>query len=275
MVSLPGTIASFARQGWDYAESFRYVPGVTRFSRLEWQVLSISVYLCTIFVLQRLMRHRKPLELRGLVFLHNSVLCIASLFVAVWLTYRLLYHLYLGVGAHGLVCARSVYDDGHMQLIFYVNMFMKVWEFLDTFLLALRKRKIAFLHAYHHAATLFLTWAQLTEHSTPQWVPIVINLWVHVAMYHYYAMSALRIKVWWKKYLTSLQICQFIVDVTVVGYAYFVFIRSGYDQKVCYGTEKAAIIGLSILFSYLLLFIRFYVSTYITKPKVKPEAKSQ
>lgn len=152
-----------------------------------------------------------------------------------------------------------------MQMIYYINSFFKVWEFMDTFLLAVRKKPIGFLHAYHHAATLILTWNQMMQHSAPQWVAIVLNLWVHVLMYYYYAMSALGIRIWWKKHLTTIQIVQFIIDVVVIGYAYYAFIRAGFDPNVCYGTSTGAIVGISILFSYLLLFVRFYWQTYSVK----------
>lgn len=113
------------------------------------------------------------------------------------------------------------------------------------------------------------------EHSAPQWVAIVLNLWVHVVMYYYYAMSALGIRVWWKKYLTTLQISQFVIDVVVIGYAYYSFILSGFDQNVCYGTSTGAIVGLSILFSYLLLFVQFYFQTYSTKSSKSIDKQKQ
>lgn len=252
---------------------WRFVAGETPLSAFHYQVIAISLYLTVTYTLQRVMAHRKPLEIPKFLFFHNITLSLASFVLGTWLTYRLIYRYVTELTLHELVCSRSIYEDGHMQMIYYINMFFKVWEFLDTWLLAIRKKPIAFLHAYHHAATLFLTWAQQSEHSGCQWVPIVINLWVHVLMYYYYAMSALRIRVWWKKYLTKLQILQFVTDVSIVGYAYTIFIINGFDPNACYGTSRGAIIGLSILFSYLLLFIRFYVSTYIRKPKA--EAKKQ
>ena len=66
--------------------------------------------------------------------------------------------------------------------------------------------QVIFLHEYHHAATLFLCWIQLDQHSTVQWVPITINLLVHVVMYYYYTLASLKVHVWWKKYLTQFQI---------------------------------------------------------------------
>jgi len=51
------------------------------------------------------------------------------------------------------------------------------------------------------------------------WVPIGLNLMVHVFMYYYYAVATLGYKVWWKRHLTTLQIAQFIIDVVVCSWA--------------------------------------------------------
>lgn len=274
-VATSATMADTAADLLAWSRAWRFQPGVTPFSHWHYQAVAVTLYFLTTFLLQRLMRTRKPLDIPRLLFLHNILLCLASLLLAGWLTLTLASRYLGGLSLHGLVCSRAIYDDGHMHLIYYTNMFFKVWEFIDTFLLALRKKPIAFLHAYHHAATLVLTWAQMTEHSGCQWVPIVINLWVHVAMYYYYAMAAVRVRVWWKRYLTSIQIAQFVVDVTVVSYAYAVFIRAGFDENACYGTTRGAVFGLAILISYLLLFIQFYVSTYVVKPRKAEAAKAK
>lgn len=258
-----------------YVHEWRFEPNVTPFSQWYWPVMASILYFVIVYSIQFMMTTRKPLDIPYFLFCHNMTLCVASLALAIWLTYTLASFLYGGMSPYAVLCSVQSYDDGHIQLIYYVNSLFKVWEFMDTFLLALRKKPIAFLHAYHHAATLILTWNQLVEHSAPQWVPIIINLWVHVIMYYYYAMSALKIRIWWKKYLTSFQICQFVLDVAIIGYAYFVFIQSGYDMNVCYGTSRGAIVGLTILFSYLLLFVRFYFETYSSKPSSSSSKKQQ
>ena len=77
----------------------------------------------------------------------------------------------------------------------------------------LRGRPTPFLHVFHHAATLVLCWTQLEDDTACQWLPIALNLTVHVAMYCYYALATLGHTVWWKRHLTSAQILQFAVDV--------------------------------------------------------------
>lgn len=115
------------------------------------------------------------------------------------------------------------------------------------------------------------------------WVPITLNLTVHVVMYwyelrilglsfrltisRYYFQSARGIRIWWKKYITMLQIIQFVIDLGFVYFASYTYFASTYfpdlpSAGTCAGEEFAAFAGMGILSSYLLLFISFYFATY-------------
>lgn len=96
-------------------------------------------------------------------------------------------------------------------------------------------------------------------------------------MYWYYFQSARGIRIWWKEWITRLQILQFIIDLGFVYFASWTYFTSTYwpwlpNMGKCAGEEFAAIAGICILSSYLLLFISFYLATY-RKDKNRPTTR--
>jgi fatty acid elongase 3 len=103
-------------------------------------------------------------------------------------------------------------------------------------------------------------------------------------MYWYYFQAARGIQVWWKQWITRLQITQFIIDLcklpqihvsvlqltrplVAVYFASYTYFTSTYfpdfpNYGSCAGEEFAAFAGCGILSSYLFLFLSFYAATY-------------
>lgn len=108
-------------------------------------------------------------------------------------------------------------------------------------------------------------------------------------MYWYYFQAARGIRIWWKEWITRLQIAQFVVDLGMIvpltdrsapcrrlqlmprtGFIYYatynyaasVYFPSFPHVGKCGGEEFAAFTGCATLSSYLVLFISFYAATY-------------
>uniref|UniRef100_A0A6B2LCX7 Elongation of fatty acids protein n=1 Tax=Arcella intermedia TaxID=1963864 RepID=A0A6B2LCX7_9EUKA len=247
----------------------------SKFLYSSYLMLSLCIcYLLLIFGVQRLMLKREPFSLKWIVAIHNGILSLSSLVLLV-LFVEELYKRIAGTSLVYSICDIKVLQ-GSVEYFCYLNHILKYYEFLDTLFLALKKKDIPFLHIYHHTLTLILTHVQLEGKTVIQWVPIVLNLFVHVLMYYYYMIATFGYSVWWKKHLTSLQIIQFVLDLIFCYIAAYLGYIS--DFKDCQGTAFCAVFGIGLLSTYLLLFLDFFVNTYTKKPHVaekpKPEGKA-
>jgi len=217
------------------------------------------------------MANRKPLSVKPFMIVHNIFLSVASLVLLVLIT-SIIGKAFVDNDLFYVLCSPELGKIGELEFYYYINYLLKYYELLDTVFLVVNKKPLDFLHVYHHSATLVLCYTQLWGNNTVQWLPITANLIVHTVMYYYYAQVALGNRVWWKQWVTVLQIAQFILDVVAVNYCVYRRVLFEYiDPSVeeCKGTMSAAWVGWFTLHSYLVLFIQFYNKTY------KPKAKSQ
>ncbi|MCJ1356826.1 MAG: hypothetical protein MMC33_006822 [Icmadophila ericetorum] len=247
-------------------QDFRFVPGKTPMSTL-WETASVlGSYYIIVLGGRELMKNRPAFKLNPLFMLHNFYLTAISAGLLALFVEQLL----PTVWRHGIFYSICDHKGGWTQelvTLYYLNYITKYIELLDTVFLVLKKKPLTFLHTYHHGATAALCYSQLVGLTPISWVPITLNLLVHVVMYWYYFQSARGIRIWWKEWITRLQIIQFVIDLGFVYFASYTYFTSTYwpwlpNAGKCAGEEFAAISGCSILSSYLLLFISFYFATY-------------
>jgi len=242
-----------------FINNFEWVQGTTILSSLLTPAIATCVYITGLLVIPYLMKDREPFKLGKIVAIHNLVLSLWSLVMFAAITFS--------IASYAVRDSffRIVCDPGY-QLAkgphvfwYYIFYLSKFYEFFDTLFQLLRKKKPIFLHTYHHVITLWLVWITLTTKFTLQWTDIVANAFVHVFMYYYYYLAEKGVHVWWKKYITKIQIVQFVLDM-VTHFMWYYYARVvGY---ACSGVMWVFHFGNFVIMSFLLLFVKFYYDAY-------------
>ena len=182
-------------------------------------LIIIGVYLLTVLkVIPYLMKKRDAFQLRSTIMCYNISLVFINGF---YFSYQLK-ALNFGKNLLDLNIPSDEEVTPHTQNVMYLYYFYlitKFIDFMDTVFFALRKKstQITFLHLYHHSLMACLPWLAYWYrfNMQPNKLFILCNSFVHTLMYSYYTLAAFGPKVqkllWWKPYLTQLQLAQFII----------------------------------------------------------------
>lgn len=167
----------------------------------------------------KLMANRKPFDLRNTLVLYNLIQTIFS----AWIFYEYLMSGWWG--HYSFKCQPVDYSNSEIALRMastcWWYFIAKFTEFFDTIFFNLRKKTehVSTLHIIHHGCMPFSVWLGLKfapgGHST---FFAMLNSFVHIVMYFYYMIAAMGPKyqkyIWWKRYLTSFQMAQFVLIFT-------------------------------------------------------------
>ncbi|XP_065302874.1 very long chain fatty acid elongase AAEL008004-like [Dermacentor albipictus] len=228
----------------------------------QFLVLLLSFYVYVVKIGgPRFMKQRKPYEnIKPIIMLYNAAMVLANCyFVGAFLS-----RTYLG-GGYSFICQGIDFearDDATMSLLthYWIYFWVRVSDFLDTIFFVLRKKHshVSLLHVVHHVLVVFNGWYGLAYGADGHAAfAVIFNSFVHVVMYSYYFLSlfgpSVRKHLWWKRYLTQLQMFQFII--LIVHVLIPLFVDCGYPSLHIY-------IGLPQGFFFLYMFLRFYGSAY-------------
>ncbi|KAH7969913.1 hypothetical protein HPB52_022624 [Rhipicephalus sanguineus] len=135
----------------------------------------------------------------------------------------------------------------------------------------LRKKfnQITHLHVIHHVMVTLNVWFWVLFAPEGQVAfSLALNSFVHVVMYTYYLLAnmgpSMRKYLWWKKYLTTLQIVQFVI--IVVHMSIPLFVDCGFPRYLIF-------LGVAQTLLVLALFLNFYKKSYIEPERQKEAPK--
>jgi len=221
---------------------------------------AIGVYLLSIKPLQIYMQRREAFNLKLPLIVWNALLAVFSMVGAYRCWSALLTLLREEDGWMASICGNEFYYTKPAAFWWAAFSASKIPELVDTYFIILRKRRLIFLHWYHHATVLAYSWfTYIYWHGGPMWYES-INFTVHAIMYTYYAVMAtklIRVPKPLAMAITSLQILQMIVGVCVQ-----IALWKNYTVPGC-KTSKNLLIGGTLMYaSYLVLFVNFFLNTY-------------
>ncbi|XP_016512058.1 uncharacterized protein LOC107829129 [Nicotiana tabacum] len=254
--------------------NFQWKQGSTFGASPLFLTLAVLTYLTLTFSFDHfpLLPPLSPTALRLISAVHNLILCLLSLIMAVGCSLSAVHQMPKNDWTW-VICfpANHTLPRGPVFFWAYIFYFSKILEFVDTLLIILsgsRTRRLSFLHVYHHAVVVVMCYLWLSSSQTLFPVALVTNASVHVLMYAYYFLCTLGVRPWWKRLVTDFQIIQFVFSFLISGLMLFYhFTGSGCSgiQGWCFNAVFNA--------SLLALFLDFHSKNYAKKRKALDKNK--
>ena len=207
------------------------------------------------------MAKRPPFQLRRLILCYNIMMVLLNIRYLVFVIDFTEY----GVGLFRLRPYRR--DDVSAETMRNIELahglFMtKFVDLFDTVFFVLRKKQehVSLLHLYHHSAVpiLFYIAFRLLPIFVPLAIFALINCSIHVLMYSYYALASfgpnMQPYLWWKKYITQIQMMQFVIYALYIIYCSIVIDGIPFFLLVFVHVQSPI---------FLILFGHFYIKAYI------------
>ncbi|XP_034478805.1 elongation of very long chain fatty acids protein F-like isoform X4 [Drosophila innubila] len=219
---------------------------------------------------KKFMQHRQPYDIKKIIILYNLFQVIYNAIM-----FGFMFYYFFIDRVYPLDCLATLpMDDPKKNIervISYIYFINKIIDLLDTIFFVLRKsyKQITFLHVYHHAFMVFaIYWVVRFNGFGGQFFTMALaNTFVHIVMYFYYMISAIytgiKRSLWWKKYITKIQIIQF-VSVSLHSVYILVF------NPKCEFPVALHFLILAQCVIFITMFSNFYMKTY-----VKPQHQKQ
>jgi len=241
-------------------------PRINKFPLMEggpWSILGvIAAYVYFVKVLgPEWMSSRKPYNLKPVILAYNIIMVIVNASFFVYASY----HTAFGIKTWYCVPIDQTAFDSEWRVkltVGWLFVMSKFIDLLDTIFFVLRKNfhQVSALHVIHHSLVPINCWLGLkyVPSESAAFMPF-INSFIHAVMYSYYALSSLgphmKPYLWWKRYLTSMQIIQLVL---VTIHAAFL----GFNSS-CNLPRVMFMAGIPQVLLILYMFVDFYLKAYV------------
>ncbi|NXG05239.1 ELOV6 protein, partial [Sakesphorus luctuosus] len=219
-----------------------------------------AIYLIVVFGIQHFMKERRAYHLRAPLALWSFSLTLLSVIAAsrIW---KQLSFLLLTKGLKHSLCSPSSYVHPVSKLWVYLFALSKVLELGDTVFIVLRKKKLIFLHWYHHLTAMVVSWYTY-NYMLPgfAWVA-AMNFSIHGLTYSYYTVTAMgfRVPTSIAMMVTTSQMVQMtgfvIMNILVLFWR---------DDEICLFQWPVFFLSLGVYTTLLVLFGNFFFRTYLS-----------
>ncbi|KAH8856308.1 Elongation of very long chain fatty acids protein 7 [Schistosoma japonicum] len=249
----------------------------------------IGVYIWRMKIIQRInmdRQRKQPLTNKELNYRKIENTSMITYFMIFYNFSMVLFFIYLTISSlllihqldYGLGCIElpNPNDKRTDKLVYYGYLYFlsKFIEMIDTGLFLYRKKvdQVTFLHVFHHASMPPSVWWGLkyAPGGVLYMFPLV-NSFVHIIMYTYYGLAAMRVYhlIWWKNYVTLIQMIQFLWLLIHQGQFLISFNYS------CNFPKIFSLIICIYSFIFLSLFLNFYIKAYWKRERLVKQLKIQ
>ncbi|XP_067108704.1 elongation of very long chain fatty acids protein 1a [Osmerus mordax] len=241
---------------------------------IQMTVILLGYILFSVYAGPRLMANRKPFHLKSAMIGYNFSMVALNAYIV----YEFL------MSGWGTTytwrcdpCDLSSSPQAlRMVRVSWLFYFSKFIELLDTVFFVLRKKRsqITFLHIFHHSFMPWTWWwgVTLTPAGGMGSFHALVNAMVHVIMYFYYGLSAAGPRfqkyLWWKKYMTAIQLTQFVLVSLHITQYYFM---EKCDYQVPLFIHLIWIYGTF----FFILFSNFWVQAYVRGKRLPITAEGE
>ncbi|GMR46967.1 hypothetical protein PMAYCL1PPCAC_17162, partial [Pristionchus mayeri] len=211
----------------------------------------------------RVMEGRLALNLKWPLVIWNSALAVFSMIGTIRMGEEIIHV----VSTYPIIDSISYGLDPYQPAAFWglCFAFSKFFELVDTIFVVLRKKKLIFLHWYHHAIVLVYVWHAVKDSTAAGRWFVFMNYFVHSLMYAYYAVSAVGIRLPRSlcMTITFLQTAQMFIGVAIS----FIVFYCKMEGMTVQHTYENLYFCFAIYVSFAVLFSNFFNKSYLKEEK--------